>query len=218
MEMLKKVLAAEKHDFANQTFKQNLNQLTKEKAIFDAGRGWYSTVEQAYKLDTEPVDIFIKMMSEKYPFLPFCCWSTGQLRSHAHHMLARYVIFLFTDRDFMPDVFDYLRATDYKVYLNPTLQEARKNFSIEDNTLVIRPSISRQPQDIHYATIEKILVDIFVESEDLWLMDKNEYQKIFLDVISNNRINISLLLKYSEIRRVRNEIEKLINIPKQLTF
>ncbi len=215
IEMLREILIAEKHTYANQTLKQTLNQLVKEKSLFDAGRGWYSTIERRYVLDSELIDPFIKQISEKYPFLPFCCWSTGQLRSHAHHMMARHVIFLYVERDLMPDIFDYLRSI-YQAYLNPTQKEANKSFTAEEKTLVIRPSISRQPEHIHYATIEKILVDLLIEMRALWLMDDTEYSKIFNDVIFNNRIDISLLLKYSEIRKVRKEFEQLGNIPKQL--
>ena len=60
MEMLKKVLAAEKYDFANQTLKQNLNRLTKEKTIFDAGRGWYSTLPETLKLDKSTLEPIIR--------------------------------------------------------------------------------------------------------------------------------------------------------------
>lgn len=215
IEALRKYLSAGNDTFANQTLKQALSQLNKEKSLFDAGRGWYSTIERKYVLDTELIDPFIKQMSDKYPFLPFCCWSTGQLRSHAHHMMTRFVIFLYIERDLMPDIFDYLRSI-YNAYLNPTRKEANKSFTAEEKTLVIRPSISRQPEHIHYATIEKILVDLLAEMRALWLMDDSEYTRIFNDVILNNRVDISLLLKYSEIRKVRKEVERLLDIPKQL--
>lgn len=213
MVMVKTFLETENLAYAGQTVKQTLNQLIKEQNIYTAGKGWYSTIASVYSLDTEPIDPFIEMMAVKYPLLPFCCWSTGQLRSHAHHMLSRYVTFLYLDRDFMPDIFEYVRTTDYHAYLNPTRKEAKKNFRIETNTLVIRPSISRQPQDIHYATIEKILVDLLVESENLWIMEKSEYNRIFNNLLFRNRIDVSLLLKYSQIRKVRPEVELLLNIP-----
>ena len=67
MEMLKKVLAAEKYDFAKQTLKQNLNHLTKEKTIFDAGRGWYSTLPETLKLDKSTLEPTVQNILEQFP-------------------------------------------------------------------------------------------------------------------------------------------------------
>jgi len=216
IEMLKMYLTSQNHDFASQTVKQNLNTLTKEKKIFNAGRSWYSTISESYQLDTEPVDDFIQVLSNQFPFLPFCCWSTGQLRAHAHHMLTRFVLFLYAEKDLLTDIFDYLRITHYETFLNPTQKEARKLFNIEEKTVVIRPNISRQPVDNHYATIEKILVDLLIELERLWIMDKNEYQIIFKNITIKNRINISSLLEYGNRRKVKKEIENMLSIPMPL--
>jgi len=60
MEMLKKYMATEKYDFANQTLKQNLNHLTKEKILLDAGRGWYSTKDRLILINGSEYDCVFK--------------------------------------------------------------------------------------------------------------------------------------------------------------
>lgn len=206
MEMLKKALAAEKHDFAKQTFKQNLNHLTKEKTIFDAGRGWYSTVADEFHLDTHPVEHIVKNIRKEFPLLEFSCWSTEQIKAYFHHLQARFVTFIYSDWDTLTTLFAQIRHKYDNIYLNPKKEEVYKNFEIGEHTLVLRPTISEAPVNKNYATIEKILVDLYLEKDRLILINGSEYDRVFKNVIRPSRINISKLLRYSKRREVKDQI------------
>jgi hypothetical protein len=54
--------------------------------------------------------------------------------------------------------------------------------------------------DGHYALAEKVLVDLFKESEDLKLMDSAEFEKILRNSISAYRASISAIIAYAERR------------------
>ena len=152
------------------TFNKYLVDFGKEGILYGTGRGWYSFIKQSFELDQRPVKKIIVAMEKKYPLLSFSVWSTEQLRSFAHHMLARFVTFVYVNRDAMGGVYDFLKDTGYDVWLNPRGNDARK-FSIGEKTVVIRPTITREHSSGHAADIEKILVDLLVEASDLKLMD-----------------------------------------------
>jgi hypothetical protein len=172
--------------------------------LYGAGRGWYSFVRQPFKLGPQPVKKIVSPLEKKYPLLSFSVWSTEQLRSFAHHMLTRFVTFVYTPRDAMSGIYDFLKDSGYDVWLNPRGNDARK-FSIGKRTVVIRPAISRGSSREHFANIENILVDLFVEAAALNLMDEDEYFRIFGNILVAGRIDIGRLLNYAGRRKLKAE-------------
>lgn len=174
-------------------------QLKKENLIFGAGRGWYSSFARAFELDIEPVQEMVEFIKKKYPLLKFSCWSTQQINRFTHHMLGKYVTLVYMDWDSMPVVYDFLKDAGYDVWLNPRGKEAER-FSVRENTVVLRPAISREPRNGHYAPIEKIMVDLFIEGESLYLM--SEYDIVRKNILDDGRIDIAVLLAYAKRRKV----------------
>lgn len=119
-------------------------------------------------------------------------------------MLARFAAFVYVDRDAMSGIYDFLKDSGYDVWLNPRGNDARK-FSIGEKTVVIRPAISRERSSGHFADIEKILVDLFVEAADLNLMDEDEYYRVFGNVLAAGWIDIGTLLNYAKRRKLKTE-------------
>lgn len=66
--------------------KQELHNLKRMGVLFDAGRGWYSTLPEAYQLNTEAVTDQEKKIAKAFHLLPFSIWSNRQLISHYHHL------------------------------------------------------------------------------------------------------------------------------------
>ncbi|MDP3041269.1 MAG: hypothetical protein Q8N62_00825 [Candidatus Omnitrophota bacterium] len=186
------------------TFNKYLVDFGKEGILYGAGRGWYSFIKQSFELDQRPVKKIIAAMEKKYPLLSFSVWSTEQLKSFAHHMLARFVTFVYVDRDAMGGVYDFLKDSGYDVWLNPRGNDARK-FSIGEKTVVIRPAITRERSSGHVADIEKILVDLLVEASDLKLMDEDEHSRILGNVLAAGRVDVGALLNYAKRRKLKTE-------------
>lgn len=186
------------------TFNKYLVDFGKEGILHGAGRGWYSFVKQPFELDQWPVKKIIAAMEKKYPLLSFSVWSTEQLRSFVHHMLARFVTFVYVDRDCLAGVYDFLKDFGYDVWLNPRGNDARK-FSIGEKTVVIRPVITRQRSSGHIADIEKILVDLLVEASDLKLMDEDEHSRILENVLAAGRVDVGALLNYAQRRKLKTK-------------
>jgi hypothetical protein len=86
--------------------------------------------------------------------------------------------------------------------LNPTRKEAGKSFTIRGKTVVVRPSLRKEPGDGNFAPIEKLLVDLYAESEALALMDRGELQRMAGNLIQSARVSVPKIIAYSEERQV----------------
>jgi hypothetical protein len=195
-------LDKEKISYTDESTKKYLYNLKKLGKIFNAGRGWYSNLPDTFILDTKPIKDTIKLVEQNFPLLQFSCWSTEQLKSYFHHLQTKFVTFVYCDFDYMVTIADFLRQYQSKVFLNPTKPEINKFFQFETNTLVIRPSISKPPTKDHEASLEKVLVDLYIENNKLFIMGDWDYNNTLNEIISTKRISVGALIKYAKRRQV----------------
>lgn len=196
-------LAKRKLKYTASTINQYLYNLRARRKLFDAGRGWYSTLPDALKLDTLPVRDLASTVRAKFPLLRFSCWGTGQIQSFAHHLQTSFVQFLYVETDAITSVTEYLITKGYNAYQNPGALEFEKYFKRTNRSVILRPSITEEPVEGHYATIEKILVDLYLEKDRANLMDGAEYKRVFKNLGYSQRIIIARLLRYAQRRKVK---------------
>jgi hypothetical protein len=171
--------------------------------VFDAGRGWYSTIKEPFVLNTKPVRRVIATLAETFPLLDFSCWSTEQIAPYARHLLSRFMRFVYTDTDMIEPVAECLRQAGYAVYADPGKAQARRGLRVEGETVVVRKAISKQPEGReHAAPIEKILVDLVWEAGRLPFLDEAEARSICEAATGAGRVNMGVLLSYGQRRRV----------------
>ena len=199
---VRNLLKEKKIQITSSTLKTYLHFLTKNKIIFDAGKGWYSSIEKQFDLDKELIEDIIKDINQKLPLLSFSCWSTAQLNSFTHHILSKFIIFVYTDSDYIKNTADILEEAGYSVYENPTKPEIAKFFKLNEKTVVLRPSITKQPENRkNFAPIEKILIDFLMENRNFKIMEKSEAKKVVKNALNSGRINMSALVSYSKRRK-----------------
>ena len=177
-----------------------LHTFTRAGLVFAAGRGWYSTLATPFTLNREPVAGLVQELNKTFPLLDFSCWSTAQVGGYGHHLLAKFVAFVHTERDAMQSVFEFLRNKEFDAHLNPRGMTASQ-FSIRDRTVVVRPKVTTQPSEGHFVSVEGLLVDLFVESRALRFMDLNEYFQVFKNLTDHSRISIGRLVDYARQRQ-----------------
>lgn len=200
------------------SLKQYLYLLKKERFIYDAGRGWYSTIIEEFELDAKPVEKIISLINKKFPLLEFSCWSTEQIKGFFHHLPSQFVTFVHADKDFLQSLKDFLTDNDYNVYLNPYKIEAEKYVELKAKTVILRPSISsREPKQQYLAKIEKIIVDLLIETKKINLIDMEEYKKIVSNVVLNYRVDMAMVLDYAYSRKIKDRIQNIIREFLQLT-
>jgi len=210
---LKKYFTEKGIKFRENSLKQQLYLLKKEEFIYSAGRGWYSNIQKEFELNIEPTEKIIKLLIEKFPLLEFSCWSTEQLKGFFHHLPSQFVTFIYTDKDFLSILRDFLTENNYNIYLNPSKIEAEKFIELKTKTIILRPSVSsRISKEKNLTKIEKILVDLFMEMKKISLIDKDEYIKIFSNIIFNYRINVAEIIDYAHNRKIKDQILNMIDL------
>ena len=208
---LRQSLVNQHSGLSNDTLKKTLYLLKKAGGIFDAGRGWYSTIAQECRLDKAPVQEMEQLIKRSFPFLDFRCWSTLQLRDYFHHMPNWFVSFVYSDIDSLQAVKDLLTDHNYNTYLNPLKQEARKFIELREKTVILRPLVVyRSARSMPALEPEKAIVDLYLETELTNLLDREEYRRLFLALIRSCRINVAAMLDYARNRKVSDPIRNII--------
>jgi len=87
----------------------------------------------------------------------------------------------------------------------------KQTFRTTEQAIVVRRTISEEPKQDNYATIEKILVDLFIEHKRLDLFDDWEYQQLFKTIITQYRINMAGMMRYAGRREVKEKIREMIH-------
>ena len=201
-EEIKSCLKKENINIAPSSLKSYVFELVKNKVISDAGKGWYSSIEKPFELNTKSVKKIIKIIKGKLPLLPFSCWSTEQLNSFTHHLLSKFIIFVYTDSDYISNTAEILRNSSYNVYENPNKAEIEKSFRITVKTVILLPSIKKQPQaNNNCAPIEKILIDFLMENRHYKIMESSEAEAVVVNAVNSYRINISRVFSYAKERK-----------------
>lgn len=197
---LQDCLTEQKLDYKPDTVNTYLSRQKKAGKIFDAGRGWYSSIAEPYRLDTAPVEKLGGELKEVFPLLEFACWSTAQLNDLLRHQLAKHVQVTYVERDAIDSVADFLRSNGYTAYANPGKQEIQHSFSIEENTVVVLPLTTKAPHKDGFASIEKVMVDVLADAEDFSIITILEFIEGARKSISFKRVDIATFISYATRR------------------
>ncbi|MBZ0201121.1 MAG: hypothetical protein K8H86_14710 [Ignavibacteriaceae bacterium] len=203
LKFLKEELHKKNISFKDISVNQYLYSLKKDHLIYDAGLNWYSKISNQFEIDTVPIKPLSDIIKTSFPFLDFNIWSIAQLKNYFHHLFTQNVQFIYSDFESLNSLYDFLLNKNFNVYNNPDKRLLESHFNIKEDTIILRPSISEEPAKENFSTIEKTLIDLFIEGEKLNLFDRSEYKRIFYNIICSSRINISSMLRYSNRREIR---------------
>jgi hypothetical protein len=215
---LRKKLQLRKKKNPSTTLYATLHRFVGAKTIFDAGKGWYSTIQTPFTPHYESIREVVRQLEKQFPQLYYSVWSTEQLQPFAHHLMNRCTTFVYTETDAIRSVTEFLQSQQYTVYSNPKQADVEKYVAASNRKIIVRALVTEEPVDGHYATIEKVLVDLFLEKDRLFLMDGAEYKRIFEGLIFSNRINIGRLLRYAARREIKSSVMKLLSEHKSTTI
>jgi hypothetical protein len=211
LEAIRTELKARKLVVETETLQRYLHEFTTTGFIHDAGRGWYSTLTKRLELDRAHIAPVVTLIEQAFPLLNFAVWSTQQINPWMHHLLGKFVIFVYVEKDSLDSVWEFLRDAGHDAYRDPGKREAQ-TFSVRDNTLVVRAgSLSQAPLDGHYAQPEKVLVDLLAEAESLPLMDPVEIAGVFEGALRSGRLDMPVCIKYASRKRLKDKVFNLIS-------
>lgn len=197
-------------ELADDTLREYMSAAMAAGIVSNAGRGWYSRHTKPVSLDPKPVAKIIRAVKKAFPLLDFCCWSTVQLNPFALHLIAQPTIFLYAESDTLNSVAETLKENGWDAWADPGKSEAERYIRPGDKTVILRPSIQKQPESKdQIAPIEKAIIDLKIEAARLHLMDSTEVQRIIDAVLGSGLLQLTALLGYAEAKREKIESAEL---------
>ncbi len=184
------------------TLKDYLLQFKKDKSVFDAGYGIYSSIEKRFSLIKKSrVDTLLRSLKTEFPYTKFIVWNTQQLQPLYHHTQQHNITFIEADKEAVASFFEAI-SKDYRdAIIEKRNHEYFDSFNITHDPVVIRALFSRSPRKGNSPELEKILVDMFIDLDRYKYISDTDYWKIWERLFSEFRIKIGTLRNYSMRRK-----------------
>lgn len=172
--------------------REYLSEAMEKRVVHDAGRGWYSSLENRARLDPEATAPLRELLAKRFPFLPHYVWSTQQVNPWMHHLLGKFVQFVEVESGSEDDVAAFLRNEGWSLVVNPTAKSAR-DFGPGERSVVVR-GIRRAFDPAVEPRVETVLVDLMRENGRLGIMDEGERQEMSRNLLTSQRVELASLM------------------------
>lgn len=185
-----------------QIAKNYLHELKQQGIVFPAGKGIYSSVAKVFTPDEKNRVVEIRQMLKKeFPYLDFIIWNTICFQPYYHHQQTHHITFVEVEYDGVHSVFERI-SRDYRhVLIEKTSRVPPDSFDITRNPIVVRLLIKGSPRDGHAATLEKMLVDLFVIKDKYFTMPNADYWELWKSIDDFYRVNVGDIVRYAKSRR-----------------
>lgn len=197
------------------TFRWRVYNLKKMGKISSVARGIY-ILEEKLNFNCKVTSDVKKVFNIAYRMFPneeMCVWSTEWLHTYMNHQPFNHFIILEVDKYIIDIIFQEIKEKVNNVYLNPKVNEINK-YILNENAIIIKPIVKEAPitkiSKIKVPKIEKILVDLFFESDLLTTYQGKEKVNIFEEFFRKYIINITTLYRYAKNRGIKEKIENFL--------
>ena len=206
-----------------QTFRRILYALEKRQALTPIAAGIYAIHENAAppsKKNYMPVwstshQALKQMLQETFPYLETLSWETAMLKEWMIHQPANNQIILETERDTCESVFNYLQQKyPGKVFLEPDRAMMERYILPLSESILITRLITQSPKKkvggLNFPRLEKILVDVFIDTDKFFAFQGDELVHIFENSFAAYWISEKTLLRYAGRRKVATRLMEFI--------
>lgn len=194
----------------------HLARLTAKGLLARIGKGVYAKSGKAIfspELSTEAETLF-KSVKEQFPFAKVCVYEGPWIFPLLHHLASNQIIYIEVERIAAESVFEQLKIDGKIVYFRPDEDMIYRYINLAERAIFIKPLISESPttkvNGVPVATLEKLLVDIYKDS-DFYYLQGGEYYNIMSNARTLFPINTDKLFRYASRRGVKEEIMKIYN-------
>ncbi|UZS00098.1 DUF6577 family protein [Chondrinema litorale] len=210
-----KVLANAFPEVSTNTISWRINQLKKEKLIYQTGRGLYSF---EFKPEYTP-DFSLKTKRLYNRMKPFCkaelsMWDTQMLNHISETNVDRYWVFLSTKKEELEPLFENMLDFSKQTFLQPDKEVISRYLMAHTEAVIITPLVSETPLcklgEYITPTIEGLLVNVWLKYENYLKPIGFDIKKLYEQAFKKYSINQSKLLRYAARRDKRNEINEFI--------
>jgi len=180
------------------------------------GRGIYSLgKENCFSpiLDKKQKNIFTRV-KKQFPLITFCCWHTSVLKEFFQHVSMYDFLLVEVERETIDSVFHFIKETNNNTFKEPS-RDMMENFVLESKDAIIIKSLTSEAplqkvDNITVPAIEKILVDLYTDSEIFFFLQGSEMLNIFTNALEKYTVNTDRLLRYAKRRNKSEELKKIL--------
>lgn len=202
-------------DLSGSTIAWRLNQLKKDKLLYQIGRGLYTF---DYKPEFAPeLSLKSKRLYNRVKTLytgEIVVWDTLLLNEIAGGDISKYWVFLALNKDELDALFGEMLSFSKKVYLQPDKETTARYLIPQDEAIILTALISETPTeqsgDYVSPSIEGILVNAWFEHEQYLQPIGLDIHKLYEQAFTKYNVNKSKMLRYAARRDKRKEINELL--------
>ena len=225
-EDLKKIIKEIYKTENEKTIRNIVGILKRNNIIKEVEKNKYIIVtKNVYKYNEENIENRIyKLIQKEYPKIDMIVWNTKILNEFTLHYAVNNYIIVEVEKMAIELVVNLLKEHFGKkitVTTSKILSENKEMFLNEEQIIIVKQLISKSPlekiENKKYITIEKIMVDLYVDKLYLSYQGK-ELENIYENIFEKYDINLKRLIKYASLRTDINKYKQLIynlNIPKK---
>ncbi len=225
-EDLKKIIKEIYKTENEKTIRNILGILKRNNTIKEVEKNKYIIVtKNVYKYNEENIENRIyKLIQKEYPKIDMIVWNTKILNEFTLHYAVNNYIIVEVEKMAIELVVNLLKEHFGKkitVTTSKILSENKEMFLNEEQIIIVKQLISKSPlekiENKKYITIEKIMVDLYVDKLYISFQGK-ELENIYENIFEKYDINLKNLIKYASLRTDINKYKELIcnlNIPKK---
>lgn len=197
-----------------------VNRWTKQGILNKIKKGVYELTDKKKKLFKISSDKMQKKLNSlfvhQYPELSHSIWNSNSLNNLMIHQNFKPVYIFETEPDVLENVFYIFKENNINAFLSPNEDVISKYMSGSKNPVIIKNLVSRSPllrkEGIPHPSIEKILVDIFLDRTIFQFAQGTELVNIYNEAFDSYVVNITKMLNYADRRKAREDITSFIRL------
>lgn len=211
---ISRYLVSHRIHLSENTLRWHIHQLKEANALLRVKPGVYTLSTKPVfqpQLDKKIKRLYHEVTGAFSPELSCVVWSTEWLRQFMVLQPTQHFIIFETEKEWMDSLFHLLKDAGRPAFLNPSTEILQQYILGSAEAFIVKPLISRAPaqlvdDDIQIPVLEKILVDLLIDSDLFSTYQGSELENIFLHAWKNYFLNLSVLLNYAKRRRRVNQL------------
>jgi hypothetical protein len=216
-------ISSKKPDLNDNTFRWYISQLKNNHILSEVKNGLYKwTNKPPFRpLINEFLVGLNDDINKAFTETKFCCWSTDWLNEFSRHQTATNYYLVEIEKDMIDSVFNYLMDnTEFHVFINPDEQTLNRYIQSETDPVILKSLISRSPLTKHkispfvinIPSLEKIIVDLFCDTELFNYWQGEEKINIYRNILKQYDVNFSTITSYAKRRNREKEIKDFLKV------
>lgn len=149
------------------------------------------------------------LIKKKFPFITYCIWESGIVKNFTQHFSKNDFLLIDVERDVAESVYYTLSEKYKKVFFLPDLMLLNNFISGYGKAMIVRYLTTEAPiqevKGVPTTTIEKLLVDVYCDSEFDFLKGR-ETRHVYENALSSYTVNRDRLLRYARRKGEMREV------------